>query len=172
VSDGIEHIVSSIRTLQRELEVHHERPLEVPRARLDCVLPRKIFEDSRGYLIQVVDQINSCYDHACYDACAVMIRRLVEVLIIETFDHHGAGAEITDSSGNYFFLDELTNKMLASVRWSLGRTTKAGLKKLKTMGDQSAHSRRYNAKRMYVDDAVHDLRVVSEELLYLAGLRK
>ena len=40
----------------------------------------------------------------------------------------------------------------------------------KTVGDLSAHSRRYNAHKSDIDN-IPDLRVVVQELLYLAGLK-
>lgn len=165
-------ITTHAKLLQEEVAELAALPLEVQKFSYDSVLHRKLFEYTRGYILQIVDQINASYQSTCYDACAVMIRRLIEVLIIETFDAFNAEAEISDASGNYFFLDELINKATTTTHWKLGRNTKSGLKKLKTIGDQSAHSRRYNAKRPYIDDIVHDLRVVTEEFLYLSGLKK
>jgi len=100
-----------------------------------------------------------------------MIRRLVEVLIIEAFEEHKLGDKIQDAYGNYAHLDDLINATLSELSWTLGRNTKTGLPKLKTMGDQSAHGRRYNARRQYVDEVIVVLRTDSEELLYLADLR-
>ena len=62
------------------------------------------------------------------------------------------------------------DKVLVEV-WpaKLGRNVEKGLKELKDIGDQSAHSRFYNAKRWYIDDQKISLRVVAERLLFLAG---
>jgi len=49
------------------------------------ILPYILFENTRGYLEKINHQINACYRNTCYDACAVMIRRLTEILIIEVF---------------------------------------------------------------------------------------
>jgi len=172
VKDKVAAIAAHSNNLQNEIIDIASLPLEVKHSSHDYVLHRKIFEDTRGYIIQIVDQINICYEHTCYDACAVMIRRLIEVLIIETYSSHKVEAEICDSDDNFLFLDELINRFTTSSHWKIGRNTKSGLKKMKTIGDQSAHSRRYNAKRPYIDEVMHDLRVVTEELLYLSGLRK
>lgn len=145
-------------------------PSEVSAPADQPVLPHALFIDSRGDIRKVVFQVNACYTATCYDACAVMIRRLIEVLIIESYEHHNRGSEIKDASNNYFMLKDLTNKML-SGSWTLSRTTKKGLKGLKTFGDLSAHSRKYNAQRGYVDDVIVELRVITEELLYLSGMR-
>ncbi len=55
--------------------------------------------------------------------------------------------------------------------WNLGRNAKKALPKLKSIGDQSAHNRRYNAHREDIDKLSTDFRNVCQELLYLAGLK-
>lgn len=135
------------------------------------VLPHALFANTRGYLEKIVFQINACYSATCYDACAVMVRRLVEVLVIEVYEHHQKGSAIKDAQGNYYFLEGLVKQILSQKDWSLGRTTTKSLNRLKTMGDLSAHSRQYNAQRQYIDDEIQGLRATCEDLLYLAGLR-
>lgn len=135
------------------------------------VVPHSLFKGTRGYLERIAFQVNACYEAASYDACAVMIRRLIEVLIIETFDAKGKASDIKNASGDFLYLGDLIGKLLAETSWSLGRNTKTALPKLKSIGDQSAHSRRYNARREYIDEIIIDVRTVAEELLYLSGLK-
>lgn len=56
------------------------KPAPVPS---DTILPRELFEKTRGYIERVGVQINGSYDHGYYDCCAVMCRRMAETLIIE-----------------------------------------------------------------------------------------
>lgn len=135
------------------------------------VLPHSLFANTRGYLEKIAFQINACYSETCYDACAVMVRRLVEVLIIEVYESHDRGNAVKGADGEYYYLQELVKRILSQGDWSLGRTTKTSLKRLKTIGDLSAHSRKYNAKRQYIDDEIQGLRATCEDLLYLAGLK-
>ena len=135
------------------------------------LIPHSMFKNTRGYLEKIVYQINWCYEHTCYDACAVMIRRLIEILIIECFENHTISAKIKDSNDDYLFLKDLISVTLQETAWHLGRTTKSGLHRLKQIGDQSAHSRRYNARKEYIDDIIIDLRTVAEELLYISQLK-
>jgi hypothetical protein len=101
-----------------------------------------------------------------------MIRRLVEILIIEAFEHHNLAATIKNASGDYVFLNDLVDSAIAeTTAWTLGRSSRRGLRKLKAIGDQSAHSRRYNARREYIDDIIIELRTVVEEFVYLSGIR-
>jgi hypothetical protein len=136
------------------------------------VLPHSMFTDTRGYIVRVVHQINRCYTTTAYDGCAVMIRRLLETLIIEAFERKGIDAKIKGASGDFLHLGDMIPVVLAETGWNLSRSTKAALPRLKDVGDKSAHNRRYNAKRQYIDELIIDLRVVAEELLYVAGLKK
>src|ERR1044071_10519286 len=68
------------------------------------VVPRSVVRDTRGYIEQVANQANGAYEKGWYDACAVMIRRLLETLIIEAFEQHGGAAKIKTSAGDFMFL--------------------------------------------------------------------
>jgi hypothetical protein len=48
------------------------------------VLPMSVVADTRGYIEKVVLQANGCYEHQWFDACSVMVRRLVERDITES----------------------------------------------------------------------------------------
>jgi hypothetical protein len=127
--------------------------------------------NTRSYIEKVSHQINGTYSKGWYDACAVMLRRLVETLIIESFEAHSIGAKIKDSSGNYLFLRDLVDFTLAESTWTLGRNVRSALPKLKDVGDKSAHSRRYNAHREDIDKIAAELRDVIQELLAVAKLK-
>jgi hypothetical protein len=135
------------------------------------VLPMSIVRNTRGYLEKVTNQINGCYERAWYDGCAVMIRRLIETLIIEVYEHHNIANRIKGPSGDFLFLRDLIDCMLNETTWNLSRNTKKALPKLKDVGDKSAHSRRYLAHRSDIDKVADDLRVVAQEFVLLAALK-
>src|SRR3989344_2036079 len=62
------------------------------------VLPIESFQGKRIYLERMVNQINGSYDYGFYDACAVMIRRLMESLIIEIFFNKNRVSEIKSNN--------------------------------------------------------------------------
>src|SRR5262249_28225581 len=105
------------------------------------------------------------------DACAVMMRRLVETLIIEVFEAHSIAGRIKVPSGDCLRLSALIDRTLTDTTWHLGRNAKQALRRLKDVGDQSAHSRRFNAVRADIDKLAHDMRVVVQEPLSLAKLK-
>jgi len=135
------------------------------------VVPFVLVRGTRGYLERITHQINGTYSNGWYDACAVMIRRLVETLIIEAFEHHNISQNIKNTSGDFFYLSELIAKTLSETCWNLSRNAKQALPKLKDIGDKSAHSRRFNAVRNDVDKINSELRVIVQEFVYLAGLK-
>ena len=135
------------------------------------VIPFALVRGTRGYIEMIVHQINGCYEHAAYDACAVMIRRLIETLIIEAFESQGVASKIRTTSGAYHYLGDLVSSILEETSWNLSRNAKNCFPKLKTIGDQSAHSRRFVAVRRDIDQVTSCLRTVVQELVFLAGFK-
>jgi hypothetical protein len=69
----------------------------------------------------------------------------------------------------------MLNKLIESIQkkteWNLGREAQAALPLVKQLGDRSAHNRRYIATKQDVDRAIPGLRVLTDDLLHLAGLK-
>ncbi len=147
-------------------------PSEGTRPANEFILPFAIVRGTRGYVERVVNQINGCYEKGWFDGCAVMMRRLIETLIIECFEKHKIEHKIKNTAGDFLYLGDLVDKTLQETTWNLGRNTKQGLPRLKSIGDQSAHNRRYNAHREDVDKVSNDFRVACEELLYISRLKR
>lgn len=159
------------RAIQREAPRHVEPPDEGAKSASEVVVPMSVVRGTRGYIEQVANQINGCYEKGWFDACAVMVRRLLETLIIETFEYHKLDGKIKNSVGDFVYLRDLISRALTEKAWNLSRNTKKALPRLKDVGDKSAHSRRYNAHRGDIDKLLDDVRVVVQELIYLAGLK-
>ncbi|WP_217495390.1 hypothetical protein [Halofilum ochraceum] len=135
------------------------------------VLPKSLYKNTRGYIEKVANQVNGCYEKGWFDAAAVMARRLLETLIIECFEKHNIAAKIKNSNGDFYHLRDLVGLFLGETTWNVGRNTKRALPRLKDIGDKSAHSRRYTARRSDLDKVRVELRDVTEELLYIGGLK-
>lgn len=159
------------KTLQDTAPSSFVPPSEGTRPKSQPVLPHAMVSGTRGYIERVVFQINGCYENGWFDGCAVMMRRLLETLIIECFEAHGIAATIKTASGDFLMLRDLISRALAEQSWNLGRNTKIGLAKLKSVGDQSAHSRRFTAHREDIDRLVADFRTSCQEMLYLSKLK-
>lgn len=164
-------VLSAVKRLRDDVHETLRPPAETVAPHDQPIVPHSLVRGTRGYIESIAYQINACYLATAYDGCAVMMRRLLEVLIIESFEHKGIGQKIKDSRNDYFLLGDLVVLTLSESTWSLGRTTKKALSQLKEVGDRSAHSRRYNARRQYIDELIDEYRVVVEEFLYLSGLK-
>jgi len=169
-----DQLSSSIDLIKQLNEV---RPKEVipsttsSRPSTEMVLNTAFVASTRGYIETVVDQINGCYEQGWFDACAVMIRKVLETLIIECFEAYGRQTEIQDVSGNYHFLSVLISKFERETSWTSSRNSRDSLKKLKLLGDLSAHNRRFIAHRSDIDKVTFDFRIVVQELLTISRLK-
>ncbi len=157
--------------LQRSASNVLKPPSETAPSRDEPVIYMALVRGTRGYIEKVANQINGTYSNGWYDACAVMLRRLLETLIIECFEAHKINDRIKDSNGNYLFLRDLVDATLKETSWTLGRSVRSILPKLKDIGDKSAHNRRYNAHREDIDKLTKDIRDTVQELVALARLK-
>jgi hypothetical protein len=165
------NIFSTAKAIQADVAKELGPPEEGLRAASQRVIPMSIVRATRGYIESIANQANGAYDSGWYDACAVMLRRLLETLIIEAFEHKQIADKIKNSAGDFLYLRDLIDRCLSEPSWNLSRNCKQALPRLKDMGDKSAHSRRYNAHRGDIDPLLVDIRLVVQEFLYLAGLK-
>lgn len=163
---------ATAQSLNRELKRDLGPPEEPVQAGQGGIVPVALVRGTRGYIERVVNQANGTYLNGWYDACAVMLRRFLETLIIETFEAHAISAKIKNANGDFFYLSDLIDLTLAETSWNIGRNAKRAMPKLKDIGDKSAHNRRFNALKEDVERLRDDVRVVAEELIILAKLKK
>lgn len=133
------------------------------------VIPMNFVQGTRIYLEKIVYQINGSYDYGFYDACAVMIRRLMESLIIEVFVHHRRMSEI--KINNVIIpLNDLMRKIIADNQIHLSRNVPRYMQLIKELGDTAAHDRTYITRFEDINDNINKIRKVIHELLILAGI--
>jgi hypothetical protein len=128
------------------------------------------FCGKREYLSKLIKQINSSYKHNCYDACAVLMRRLFEVLLVLTFQHNHIENKIKEPSGNgYYMLERIVSIAQNDSTLKLSRN-KIKYDTFRQVGNFSAHSITYTAGAKDIDDIKIDYRVMLEELYNKSGL--
>jgi len=147
-------------------------PAEGMTSRSQTLILRSLTTNTRGYIEKIANQANGAYEQGWFDAAAVMLRRLLETLIIETFESKGRSDLIKNNSGDFFYLRDLIDTAVAQDDWNLSRNCKKSMPRLKDVGDKSAHSRRYIAQRGDIDKLIEDIRVVFQELIFLSGIKK
>lgn len=136
-------------------------------------LSDEVWKNTRSYLEIICKQINGCYYHHYYDACAVLARRAIETLIIDAYESTQKEGLIKDSSGNFFMLNLLIDKVSHTQEGlNISRDAKAGLVAIKKIGDRSAHNRRFNATKNDIDLIRDQLRLCIQELSSISYTKK
>lgn len=128
------------------------------------------FCGQRNYLDRLVHQINHSYANNCYDATAVLLRRLFEVVLVLSYQNLGIDEEIKDpSESGYLMLEGIVKNAKNNRTLNLSRI-KSEFDTFRKVGNFSAHSITYTAGKKDIDDIKLNYRVMLEELYNKAGL--
>ena len=135
------------------------------------ILPEPDYKNTRGYIESLAKQINASYEHNIFDACAVLMRRLVEVLLILSYRHLQVEQEIKDANGNYFMLERIVSNANGNAKLDISRNSKSSLELFRQLGNFSAHKIEYTCKKEYIKEEILNYRALVNELLHKAGIR-
>ncbi|WP_100489197.1 DUF4145 domain-containing protein [Sporolactobacillus pectinivorans] len=128
------------------------------------------FCGKRKYIDRLIMQINHSYAYNCYDACAVLMRRLFEVMLVLSYQKLHIDDEIRDPSGSgYLMLDKIIRNAKSNKILKLSRI-KNEFDTFRKVGNFSAHNITYSAGRKDIDDIKLSYRVMLEELYNKSGL--
>jgi len=138
----------------------------------ETILPNSLFTETRGYIELLARQINASYEHNIFDGCAVIMRRLLEILLILAHEHCGEPDKIKNTDGHYISLESIIQETKTSKAIALSRDSKSTLDTFRELGNFSAHKIHYNARRSDIDQVKAKFRATIEELIYKANLKK
>lgn len=113
----------------------------------DTILPNSLYKETRGFIESLSKQINASYEYNIYDGAAVLMRRLLEILLILTYEHLGKESEILDTNNNYLPLEKIINNAKSDKLLKLSRDSKNTLDEFRELGNFSAHKVYYNCRR-------------------------
>jgi len=136
------------------------------------IIPLALFTPSRGYIESLCKQINSAYENNIFDGCAVLMRRLMEILLIHSFEHTKHADEIRDADGNFLMLERILDRVKSTTAFSLSRNSKETAEVFRKLGNFSAHKIQYSCRKDDIKKVAFDYRALFEELLYKSGIRK
>lgn len=139
---------------------------------IDSIIPRSLYAGTRGYIESLCKQINASYENNIFDGAAVLMRRLLEIMLILSYEELGLAAEIKDSDGEYKNLNSIIGNAITNRALSLSRNTRDCLDQFRKVGNFSAHKIHYNAKKSDIRNIALDYRASIEELLYKSKLIK
>jgi len=134
------------------------------------LLDESKFCNIRDFLTKIIKQINCSYKSNCYDCCAVMLRRLLEICLILAYKNIGIDNEIKNDNGNYFMLEGIIKNAKTNKKLDLSRI-KERLDDFREVGNFSAHGITYTASKKDIDDIKINYRAILEELYNKAGLK-
>lgn len=137
----------------------------------ETIMPNSVFANTRGYIEKICQQINGSYEHNYFDGCAVLMRRLLEMLLILTYQKNGKESEIQDAPNEYKNLNYIINFTKSNNQFHLSKGTIDTMDDFRKVGNFSAHRIQYSCKRKDIDAVKKEFRVGIEELLYKAGIK-
>lgn len=128
------------------------------------------FCGKRPFLDRLIQQINFTYGHNCYDACAVLMRKLFEVLLVLTYQHNGIEADITKPDGSHKMLEGIVKDAVQNRTLGIPSRISKNFEAFREVGNNSAHSITYTAGKLDIDKISRDYRVMMEDLYNRSGL--
>ena len=135
--------------------------VEKPLCITDNLFDIKVISDVPNtpfYLRKIVEQMCGCYNYGLYTACFAMMRKLIETLVIESFERYSIEKDIQNTNGDFFYLSDLIDKYSNSKNWTTSRNLKSSFKNIKKYGDLSVHNRKFFANKTDIDSLKDDLR--------------
>lgn len=133
------------------------------------ILPDSLLIGKRQYIQQFGKQINSSYSNNIFDGCAVLMRRMVEVCLIHTYENLGILSQISIAQGKYKDLKEIIRDAISNPDINLTPDSKDCLDEFRVLGNLSAHQLFYNCKPEEIDRVKKKFRLLIEELFNKAG---
>ena len=136
------------------------------------VLPEDLFSTLPSNVVKICKQINASYERHLYDCAAVMMRRLLEDLLVLSYQNANIESEIMDNSGKaHVSLDRIIKNAEQNLTLSLSSNTKRDMNLFKDLGNYSAHKIWYNCTQGDLRPHILKYRAIIEELMYKSGIK-
>lgn len=146
---------------------------EITIEQLGTILPDALYNSLPSNIQFLCKQINASYENNLYDCTAVIMRRLLESLLVLSYQNAGIEADITDKSGAYHIsLDKIIKNAEQNSTLNLSSNTRKDMALFKDLGNYSAHKIWYNCTQGDIKPHILKYRVIIEELFYKSGIKK
>jgi hypothetical protein len=167
--EELREYLSVARSIEEEIP-SRDAPTRPTQSDSDDIVPQEIVEDTRPYIESIAIQINGTYESGWYDACFVMMRRLMETLLVECFVNKDHEEAIKGDDGEFAPLSYIVGQVNSGKYIHLSRSAKTSVENIKKYGDNSAHNPRYRARKRDIIDEVAGYRVLLRELMDRSGI--
>lgn len=166
--DKLEFVPICLEVLNKELSVlWNDTETVISDSEL---LDETKFCGKKTYLNKIIKQINCCYNSNCYDACAVMLRRLFEIILILCYENNHIEDAIKTSDGKYKMLERIVADAVSNTTLRISKRICDNFDTFRNIGNFSAHNITYIAGKKDIDDIKLAYRVMLEDLYNKAGL--
>lgn len=128
------------------------------------------FCGKKTYIDRIIKQINFTYNNNCYDACAVLLRRLFEILLVLAYQRNGIEQDITNAQGHHLMLEGIVKNAKTNSVLNFSSRIKNNFDTFREVGNNSAHSITYTASKKDIDDIKIAYRVMLDELYDKIGI--
>ena len=166
--NAVEFVPTVLQTLDREYGQLWQDTVTIESN--NELLEEAKFCGKRPFLTKLIQQINFCYGHNCYDACAVLMRRLFEVMLILTYQNKGVEVDIQKPDGSHKMLEGIVKDAVQNQSLGIPSRISKNFDAFREVGNNSAHSITYTAGKLDIDSIVRDYRVMLEDLYTRAVL--
>ena len=141
-------VIKDVRAFGRRLEKHVRIPL-IKCARSQSANDESTplinpdnFKNPRKYLTETIRQINLTYSHLCPDACAFLMRKAVEFMLIDYYHINNRMHEISDASGRVKHLKTIINHFISNSGVNPNDMLRNFLQNARIFGGTAAHNAR------------------------------
>ena len=122
----------------------------------------------KTYINKLIKEINCCYAQHCFNACAVLMRKLFEMLLILSYKNLGIDNEIRNGNG-YKMLSHIVNNAKQNKTLALSRN-KDKYDTFINLGNYSVHNPFFIVTIQEIDSIKLDYKAMMDELYDKAGL--
>jgi hypothetical protein len=143
--------------------------IEEPEIASIQIIPESLTRNCKPYIQRIAREINGTHEKGFHSACAVMIRRLIETCMIESFEKKRLTSIIKKPNSNeYKTAEEIKNELLQNPFGNLSRTARRALsnKNILELGHKCAHDRFFTARKYDIDDIKTEVRSLIEYLIH------
>ncbi len=165
---ALEFIPVILQSLDRELGSLWEDTITIKSN--DELIEEAKFCNKRPYIDRLIQQINFTYGNNCYDACAVLMRRLFEVLLVLAYQYKGLESDITKADGSHKMLEGIVKDAVQNRALGIPARISKNFDSFREVGNNSAHSITYTAGKLDIDKIARDYRVMMDDLYNRAGI--
>lgn len=124
-----------------------------------------LFFGKDRYLRDITIEINTAFRNGAYNACSVLLRRLLETLIIKAHTRNGTAEMAVNAHGDFYHLGKLIDDITQNRLFGLTRNAYEAMPDLKRLGDWGAHNPTVMVRHTDLEPLKTKARLCFEELL-------